>query len=948
MDEFNLLKHQKFFHRLFSSDIKCLTNEVFMFFSTGAGKTCASVLAAENYIKYIQTRNIEGYVYIISNKISKSNFIDTIINKCGIIATSYEYLKPSYYIDINEQEILMNQLVSGKIDEKMYDKQYKKKIYKVLEDNNYKFYTFQKFGNENILSTIKDFNNSLIIIDEAHSLLNENKFFQYFNIIKERSTNYRLILLSATPMINEPSNIVNFINILYRDKDKIKKEDIFTPNGINYDVIKEKFKNKVIYQTIYDPKNYPIQYDQGISPKGLLKYTKIIRCYMKGYQLKTYMKFQEDYIALRYIMNFCLPNDVYKLKDTKYKFSDTELKKYGIDILKNGISGNILLLENLEKYSTKYYTCLKNIIERHDGHKLVYSKFVYNNGIRLFAEILYMNGFEYYESTLIRPITRHYKTHEPYTEWIKKHKNETFIPAKFCILYNEISDTKKQLYLSVFNNKDNVDGHLCKIMLGSKIINESINIFRIRDLHILESQNNISRLTQIIGRGLRYNSHIDVKPEINIFKYVVSIKNGFTYEELEYKSDEENHIIIKKIERLLKTISINCNESKIDYPGHYKNTLLCDYQNCDYECAAPEYNFMELYGKQHKLMYTILYEDIEIPMIISDVRKIFKSHIIYNKKMLIDLLKSNDQHYSKYHIEIALNKMVEEKISVENRYGVLGFLQFISNNYIFHPDSMDENLYIPINLRLSGNKYNPGFIYDITNIVKNNINYKKLKKSSKFNIKKIYKNEDEFIDDINNVSEDVFIGLVEKAILSYKDDIHPTLFNILRYMKYYLIDKSMKGKFMYNRNFDEYFDKFAYKTIKCDTSRKFHGHILHGVPYILKKNKFVRESFDNIIDTQTTLEDNDFINGFVEMNDNNRLVFKLKYNNRVYGDKRKIQKGFNCMHINNKKSITHIYKKLGGKDINTTIYNYCQLIEKLLRKKQYESIGIRWFYDYYV
>ena len=73
------------------------------------------------------------------------------------------------------------------------------------------------------------------------------------------------------------------------------------------------------------------------------------------------------------------------------------------------------------------------------------------------------------------------------------------------------------------NRSNNIDGKKVKVIIASSVAGEGVDLRRIRQIHILETPWNYSTLTQIIGRGVRNGSHIDLPPKrrnVEIFKYV--------------------------------------------------------------------------------------------------------------------------------------------------------------------------------------------------------------------------------------------------------------------------------------------------------------------------------------------------------------------------------------------------------------------------------------------
>jgi hypothetical protein len=990
---FELQQHQKFVQRFFGTDVN-ISNVLFLFHSTGSGKTCSAVLCSEHYIKYLRCREnkIKGYVYIFSNKSSEENFIKELTGDCGKIANNIPLEEDNPYITKEEIENIESLRLKGNY--KLYRHQKREFIYNRLKGAGYRFFTFQTLGRESIFDKIDDFNNSLIIVDEAHTFLNENKFVQAFNTIKERSKNYRLLLLSATPMINTPENIVNFINIMYPKSEKVERSDIFTAkqgalkkDGLN--IIANKFKGKVSYIYSINPAFYPRRINLGETPKGLLKFTKITRIPMSPLQYKTYLKHWDGYhikAGLRNIIDFVLPKDIFNLSKDIYKLSMAEREKLGIDVYESSrevkITGRFLELKNLSKYSAKYAQCMKDIINNKIGHTLIFSHYVHNSGIKLFGEIMKRNGFDEYGTTYTEN-SRHYLTHEPYYLWRKKAKNTEFISAKYVVFYNVLSIEERNNIIKLFKSPENRDGRYIKYILGSQLIKESIDLSRIRHVRILGYQDNFSRLEQIIGRAIRFNSHMDVEPVCFITKYVSSlpdpmpiksdalrltrkmypnIKNPEKWSagELEYYKDEQNHIIIKKIERTLKLISLDCKLNKDNFSKSMDFTRECDYQKCKYQCLFDDYNFKEIYNQNSDMIYKIYYSEIETYSMINTIKKLFYNNIIISHNTIINSL-INDGTF----INMALKMLTENKLLFQNKYGTTGYLQFVRDNYLFHPKTDFEDPFLPINIRGPGINYMPKPTRNIEEELLELSDkpsyqmdrYNKIKKKLKGTKYKVTKSL------ISREPTKIRIKIVEYAIKEYRKQynsgtgkLQPHVFNILKFFRYYLIDNKLikNHRLMYNANFDEYFDKNVHN---IDRNKDFIGHIVDHTPKIINDSNdlFERKPFSFCLDTFRNIPENDYIVGFITKS-KGILNLKLRHTEKLgkIKDRRNVRKGFKCVQINNKENIKKIYMKIADKPLSnetlkkTRIVQYCTLINKELRKKQYYNKDIRWFYDYYL
>jgi hypothetical protein len=852
--EWKLQKHQKFIKKFVNPETTNLTT-LFLFHNVGSGKTCSAVLASEQYSTYLNHNKIDGKIYIIGNMASHNEFRKTINSECGKIAINIRY---------DETAFRKNKM------------------------ENYIFLSFQKFGHSSIINTINNFNNSLIIIDEAHSLLNENKFYQNFTKIINNSKNYKIILLSATPIINESENLINFINIMQSGKKKIKKSDFFIKGRLKKDwkknIIKF-FKNRVSYVQTYNIEDFPIIKNIGKKLK-IYKYTKVIQCFMNKTQNEIYNKNYKGKITsqIRNIMNFV--------------YYDNNIIEYNnIEKYKNKITQ-----KNLINFSPKFWRCIQEIIKNNSGNGLIFSRFVYNSGIIMFGEIMKLFGFMDYNEKYIKKSTRRY---------IDNKFNEGE-PAKFYILHGKIEIKERNKIINIFNSEENKNGKILKYILGSNLIKESIDLKRVQHVHILDYQDNFSRLNQIIGRAVRYKSFEGVKNIVNIYKYVISIKNKYTAEELEYKINEEKFTEIKKIERMIKIASIDC----VPQINGIDGTEICDFKSCKLNCLFENYDFGD------GIEYDIFYGHYDLFDIYNCIIKIFYKTLIISIDEIFNILNV----FKKSYIITVLSEMINKKIEILNK----GYLICDGFNVYLHPksyDYLDNKFSISINMR---NRENPNlYITDITNDIIRMME-KKIKK------KKIIKhliNENTFskINKIINLKEKVQI--LEDVLYKYnKNNKSKLIYDFLKYFKNYLIDKNVVSDgLIYNKNYNNKIE-----------NRFFIGHSLEYIPKILVKNEFKYKN--NLL--YKKVKENDFIVGYFRNK-------KLKYSEKFFKDKRKIRKGFICNQSSNKKELLLIYNKLlnvlgknNNKSDKININLICVKIFDLLRELQYKNAEIRWLYEF--
>ena len=608
----------------------------------GTGKTCVGVSVAEKFKEQIIKYNTKIHI-LVPSKLLKETWKDAILN-----CTGETYLKDlrsniGYFDNIEDKKInkQAKQLIMNYYKIMSYKSFYKrvlgeKIVKKIISDNDkikkvYKKNMVGDFDRDISVDKIENLDNTLLIIDEAHGLIG-NEWGNSVKKIIEKSKNLKILLLTATPMINFADEIIDLINFLRPINDQIKKELVFTsdknynmtfkPNGKDY--LYKMLNGYVSHFRGNNPLTFPKEVNIGEIPDELL-FTSVIKCPMEEFQLKIYNKIVNETVdsldrKSQSVANFCFPyinNDILvgisgkkglsnlinqiKINNKKLynlineKFMNNEIKDIN-QILKlskeqDNISGLILDEKYLKHFSIKFYTALQNI------NKLFNDKsgtaFIYFNlvkvGIDLFTELLLINGYlEYKEDNNynIKDNTKDAITGIKY----KNFKGKLFYPSTFLVMKgqtdnDEIPEIKKNILDNVFSNSNNRDGRYIKLLLGSRVMNEGITLENVSEIHILDVYYNLGKILQSIGRVVRECKHYKITnddnkyPEVKIYRYVVSIpnENKLSTDEEMYKKAELKYLLVKDVERMLKEVAIDC---PINYHSNIFPEEIKEYNNC--------------------------------------------------------------------------------------------------------------------------------------------------------------------------------------------------------------------------------------------------------------------------------------------------------------------------------------------------------------------------------
>jgi DNA polymerase III delta prime subunit len=448
------------------------------------------------------------------------------------------------------------------------------------------------------------------------------------------------------------------------------------------------------------------------------------------------------------------------------------------------ITGKILKYKNLKYFSIKFYRALRKLSRLVWSKKGAKTAFVYSNlvkvGIELFQEILIQNGFLEFDETpsnyKIKPDTvcyycgKTYRDHQqnnltsapeedpPSTEY--KLKTEMppphqFHPATFISVTGKTSEEaadvipedKKLILDNVFSNIENKEGKNIKFVLGSKVMSEAISLKNVAEVHILDVYFNLGKVDQVIGRAIRHCSHYQVTndenryPEVSVYKYAVTVENGLSSEEELYKKAEQKYMLIKKVERALKEVAIDCplNRNGNIFPEElekFKNCVepneeledidtmcpaRCDYTKCNFLCDDPVLNqkyydaATNSYRKipKDKLDYSTFTHGLarnEIELAKSKIKDIYRIKYVYTLSEIVKFVKDSydgekKELFDEFFVFKALDELIpitendfnNFKDTIFDKFNRPGYLIYVYKYYIFQP--FDQNPDVPMYYR---------------------------------------------------------------------------------------------------------------------------------------------------------------------------------------------------------------------------------------------------------
>lgn len=546
---------------------------ILLYHGVGVGKTCSAITMSEALL--LAHDNIEPMIWVIMPQALKQSFksqifdienhtFENLLNQC----TGDTYIK---LLNIHKASFGKKKVLNAEL--------------KRLLKFRYKLFTYDSFAkyiNENYKDKIVE--NKVIIVDEAHNIRSTNNKDKYsFTILSDvlaSGVNNKLVLLSATPMYNEPRDILDLFKLMLLNDKRISvinnNPKIFNNQKLVIDeevikLIKKlsstyisylRGKNPFTFALKLNPENSGIPILKKIPirdpsnkliPKNELNWlnnidngivTSNLSIAQKEHIKKLGIndeKVEEDYsddiedssddsendkseknknMKLLQPMNIVYDNEIGNKGFFTFFTKARETDPLSVKYAKKYENALMPTSENLGKYSGKFLT-ICDIIKKSKGIVVIYSRFLYS-GILPFAVCLEHMGYNREGANNILNSPK-IIDNKPVYENVKN--------PKYCILTSDnkeiMGSTNIDTLINKINKPENINGELIKVILITPVASEGLSFYNAREIHLIEPWYHFNRPEQIIGRGIRNCRHQNLPlDERNTTVYIHASKNN--------------------------------------------------------------------------------------------------------------------------------------------------------------------------------------------------------------------------------------------------------------------------------------------------------------------------------------------------------------------------------------------------------------------------------------
>jgi superfamily II DNA or RNA helicase len=557
-------------------------NSLLLYHDVGVGKTCSAISIAERFPDFkciiIAPLNVQSafraQMFDVS-KLSRTNDRVTKSNQC----TAFRF------VDGNTSD-----------DDATIDARAQKMI-----NSRYAFTGFKKFAN--MLAKLSDdeiveqYNKYVFIVDEAHNLRSQKDeskpaYAAMKRLLKLVRGN-KLILLTATPMFNDPREVLDLVNLLLVNDGRkpLKKKTIFDKEGNLIDG-ESLIKGMVGYVSHVSGRN-PLRFPVILTPDSdgdanvlkvnaiprldvhgnlipvehRIKDSKIVGSVMSPFQYQKYVEHsgtKVTYVNVKVIENeddtsdippsfrpgFEVSNVSFPIdngaKDSSSLFWSCFRRVPGKEFAVNYVPDipRFLAMPALGTYSCKFKTIIDRIATS-EGIVFVYSRFLWA-GLIPFAIALEHAGYGRHGRRNILNETNGYDY------------------GRYIILTSDNRICNKSTFASDLASvvrEDNKDGNKIKIILACGVATEGIDFKCVRSVHLIDPWYHSNKVSQIIGRASRNCSHgylVPNKRTVTVYMHAATGSDRETVDINAYRISEVKQRRISAIENIMKSVSVDC------------------------------------------------------------------------------------------------------------------------------------------------------------------------------------------------------------------------------------------------------------------------------------------------------------------------------------------------------------------------------------------------------
>lgn len=582
----------------------------------------------------------------------------------------------------------------------------------------YSLYTYQTFFNEfkgHLERQVKEFSNSVVVIDEVHDLIHST-MYPFFDTFLHAIRNRKIILMTGTPMVNSASDIALLMNLILPRELELPTDRAFDDAFINpetgridspeaIDLLESRVKGRVSYLT--SQVNIPFTFrGQQVGDIAYPLTTNVMsefqeRSYRQALKIdNTDQKSSGFYIHSLDASLFVFPDGSYGTQGFQAhitKKRDVYVAPFLSEMRRMSKQDK---LQYIYRHSSKYQNIIQSILNHPDQNVFVYMKSITGSGAIILGLLLEQFGFSRVSGT----------------ESTKLNKKA----RRYAILSGE-TGTQWDTIRTLFNQKRNATGDYIQVLIGGEQVKQGISFWSIQQIHIATPEWNFSNIDQAIARGIRIGSHRFLPPNtrVNIFLHA-SVPTSLDIISIDiylYQLAQEKDKAIKSVEYILKVSAIDCAltyERNLVRNSSENNSRKCEYHDCLYFCRGVSFPYVS----SNPIMdtYELFFEKEYRDRVVQLLQQVF---LISTQFVLWDLLEALKNEFTLFQLVQTLSFIIENKVPFTDKHGFSAYLAehnnifFLVNHLHQQPLSIDAFYVQHLPLQLSEPETDPWLDKDL-------------------------------------------------------------------------------------------------------------------------------------------------------------------------------------------------------------------------------------------
>ena len=558
-----LMKHQKIVSRYMS--VTTPYDGLLLFHAMGSGKACSAVGIGEQMKSQNKINPIKGMIFLARGP----NILNNIAKELVYVCTDGRYIPED--IEKIKPEMRMS------------------KIKRELGPF-YRFYTIHQFVK--ILSRMTEqeikntFSNYAICIDEVHNLRTRDigsekvdqdivkNYYELIHSFLHTIRNKKVILLSGTPMADQPSEIATIMNLILPIDKQMPTGSLFDKeflipetdliqniNPDNKEKLRNYFKGRVSYlksiksdiDVRYIGDNLGILRVLKIFP-DILPDTIQNRVYLKAFETDSQKIQDVEKIEQETEENLAIDQEgktgLYhnSQQASICVFPDGSYGSEGFKRYISESSGGSLQSAVMGKSSQVSYILNSKPLDSNGKVLKSIKAFINENGTDMENRLDQLSKISVKFANVVMELFKRINNPETngssfvYCNWVKgsgcilfanileifgfrKAKGgETDKKLRYGLLTSAVAtDNQISSLIETFNQSENKYGEIINVIIGSKVIGEGISLKNVQDIHILTPHWNYTVTEQALTRAIRAFAHNELKktkPDVNVNVYL--------------------------------------------------------------------------------------------------------------------------------------------------------------------------------------------------------------------------------------------------------------------------------------------------------------------------------------------------------------------------------------------------------------------------------------------